>query len=1117
MLCTAFISSLFAVTPTTSVNAAGNTYYVDVAGSDSNNGTSLSMPFQTIQKAADTAQAGDTVYIRGGTYRETVTPANSGSAGSPITYQNYDGETVIVSGNDIVSGWTVDSGNIYKASMNWSLGAGNQIFVDGAMMDEARWPNQTGTLVQPTRATAGSGSNAAQIVDTSLPGGDDFWNGATLWVTGGAAWIAGTTTVSDYDAATKKLTVSTNYVGYGSSYYNIGSGNKYYLSGIKGALDTEKEWWYDSAASMLYLWSPGGGSPSSHVVEAKKRMNAIDLSGKAYVEIKGIQTTAATIKMDSLTNHCLLQDMISRYISHTKVNTPAYEQNGLGIILDGSYNGIRDSELAYSSGSLVSVRGAYNNVINSYIHDGGYVPSWEGLVNLQGANSLISHNTVSNAGRVTVYFYGSMSANEIQYNDISNAGWLTTDLGMLYGPNTDGQNTEIHHNLVHDSKAATAGVGIYLDNYTNNFIVHHNVTWNNLGLQFNNPSNYNLVYNNTSWTGASAVQAFGNVFGTDMYGDRIFNNIIKGYDAETAAYTVYGSNLTASPGFVNETARDYHLLSNSGAVDTGIVIPGITDGYVGSAPDIGAYEYGGTDWTAGHNFANPPSPAYTPPSTTYMNRVTNGGFEKGDLSGWTKTDANNAVTLLDGHWGKAANAGMSRSQFYGVKLSGGVDGVEQTITGLQPNTDYIAGGWLRTPAGETAELGVKGYGGADLSAASTSSTWTFKTIRFTTGASNTTATITFKKTSATGEAYVDDAGLVMAEPIVYQSLYTSDGFENGLSNWAAVQGKGTPSTSSAVTHSGSSSYVINEDMDAISQLFNASYNKIVKMWFYDNGSTTNMQMLGMVNDAASIRGIGVNTPTSTSKYVVRINGTYYATGATRTTGWHEFKWDYSSGTGLDMSIDGTIVNQQSGPASFDRITIGDLWSGSSNSAYFDDISIMDPSVPPSYTADDFESGLGNWTAVAGKGTPSLSTAQAHSGSYSYVIDQDMDVIAHSFTSSYNKIVTMWFYDNAADTSLQTIGDVNDSILTRALGVNTPTSATKYVTRLGSTYAATTVTRTTGWHEFKWDYTSGTKVDMYIDGTLVASPTGVTSFNQISMGDWWSSNTGLVYFDDVSIQ
>ena len=52
-------------------------YYVAPTGSDSNSGT-IDKPFATLQKGVNTAVAGDTVYIRGGTYSIT-TPATSGA------------------------------------------------------------------------------------------------------------------------------------------------------------------------------------------------------------------------------------------------------------------------------------------------------------------------------------------------------------------------------------------------------------------------------------------------------------------------------------------------------------------------------------------------------------------------------------------------------------------------------------------------------------------------------------------------------------------------------------------------------------------------------------------------------------------------------------------------------------------------------------------------------------------------------------------------------------------------------------------------------------------------------------------------------------------------------
>src|SRR4029079_601273 len=126
-----------------------STYYVATNGSDAADG-SVGSPFRTIPQAAERADAGDTVLVRGGVYRETVTPAHSGSSSKPITYKPYPGERVTVSGADRVSGWSLNGGFVYKTIQDGTLGDGrNQVFVDGRMMIEARWPNTTLDISRP--------------------------------------------------------------------------------------------------------------------------------------------------------------------------------------------------------------------------------------------------------------------------------------------------------------------------------------------------------------------------------------------------------------------------------------------------------------------------------------------------------------------------------------------------------------------------------------------------------------------------------------------------------------------------------------------------------------------------------------------------------------------------------------------------------------------------------------------------------------------------------------------------------------------------------------------------------------------------------------------------------
>jgi parallel beta-helix repeat protein len=83
--------------------AWANVYYVATNGNDSNNGTAAS-PWLTIQQAANTAQAGDLVYVKAGTYNERLIISHSGTASNEIIFKNYQDDLVIIDGTSIT--WT---------------------------------------------------------------------------------------------------------------------------------------------------------------------------------------------------------------------------------------------------------------------------------------------------------------------------------------------------------------------------------------------------------------------------------------------------------------------------------------------------------------------------------------------------------------------------------------------------------------------------------------------------------------------------------------------------------------------------------------------------------------------------------------------------------------------------------------------------------------------------------------------------------------------------------------------------------------------------------------------------------------------------------------------------
>jgi hypothetical protein len=73
----------------------------------------------------------------------------------------------------------------------------------------------------------------------------------------------------------------------------------------------------------------------------------------------------------------------------------------------------------------------------------------------------------------------------------------------------------------------------------------------------------------------------------DGLSDRHLNTLAE-FQAATGQ-EMHGLNVV--PGFANVAGGDYVLDSSSHLIDAGVVIPGINDGYVGAAPDVGAFEY----------------------------------------------------------------------------------------------------------------------------------------------------------------------------------------------------------------------------------------------------------------------------------------------------------------------------------------------------------------------------------------------------------------------------------------------------------------------------------------------------------------------------------------------
>jgi len=103
-----------------------NVYYVDPrhpAASDDPAWGYAGVPLATLAKACTIARTGETIVLRGGVYREVLTPQSDG-----VTVRAMKGEEVTISGADIIEGWKLEADGGWSAP----LGAGpRKVLRDG--------------------------------------------------------------------------------------------------------------------------------------------------------------------------------------------------------------------------------------------------------------------------------------------------------------------------------------------------------------------------------------------------------------------------------------------------------------------------------------------------------------------------------------------------------------------------------------------------------------------------------------------------------------------------------------------------------------------------------------------------------------------------------------------------------------------------------------------------------------------------------------------------------------------------------------------------------------------------------------------------------------------------
>jgi hypothetical protein len=282
---------------------------------------------------------------------------------------------------------------------------------------------------------------------------------------------------------------------------------------------------------------------------------------------------------------------------------------GINIINGSDYNIVRNNE-ATKVGIGIAVRGKHNLVTHNYVHDLTMVVNNPGGDNDYGATG--------------IWLFSSN--NEVSYNRMLNCKAPSLDYGNdggvveFYG---DVDSCYVHHNWGENCEGAFE-VGGRGETLTDN-IISYNVYVNNgfsggfhvggkFGVRIENMRIENNVFVDTTkgdytiglWggeTGSGNLLYYNNIFYIPNY-KRISNrpqfihqnNLYYLGRKTDPGFNPGEEEKYGDPMFKNLTERDFHLQSGSIAIDSGKDLGYEADFEgnhvpVGSAPDIGAYEY----------------------------------------------------------------------------------------------------------------------------------------------------------------------------------------------------------------------------------------------------------------------------------------------------------------------------------------------------------------------------------------------------------------------------------------------------------------------------------------------------------------------------------------------
>ncbi len=429
------------------------------------------------------------IELRAGTYELSqpleLSRQDSGTRRGRVTYQAYNGETVLLSGGRTVRKWSPVSnrdllarldekarGHVYQADLK-ALGindfgslkqGGLELYFNGRPMTLARWPNQGFVKIvdvvkgKPFKVHGKSGDRIGKFVyEGDRPrrwqNEDSIWlHGFWFW-----DWSDERQEVFSIDVERRTISIKPPY-----HHYGYRKGQWFYAYNLLAELDMPGEWYLDRTKGVIYFWPPSSMDSGQAVVSVTTSLLSMrDVSNVTFRDLRFEYTrgTAVSIRngAECLIEHCTLRNLGGSAIA----------------VSDGTRHGITDchleqlgvSGISLSGGNRKTLRPSQHFARNNHIHNYGLKKrTYSRAIALNGVGNRAEHNLIHHAPHQAIAFGGN--DHRIEFNEIHNVCLESNDAGAIYaGRDWTMRGTVIRHNYLHDITGFQnrGCVGVYLD------------------------------------------------------------------------------------------------------------------------------------------------------------------------------------------------------------------------------------------------------------------------------------------------------------------------------------------------------------------------------------------------------------------------------------------------------------------------------------------------------------------------------------------------------------------------------------------------------------------------------------------------------------------------------